>query len=151
MEMGLTLLAQFGLSQKYWVDSFFTAIFLINRLPSPTLKNESPFSKIFKKSPDYTNLKTFGCLCYPLLRPYTNHKLSFRSKSCIFIGYGGNQRGYKCLDPKTHKVGQLGRVLLHHHHPRVSPKHKMTPTLDPEYSEMLNTPAPLVTLMFTPA
>jgi hypothetical protein len=104
MEMGLTLLAQSGLSPKHWVDSFMTAVFLINRLPSPVLKNESPFSKLFKKSPDYTILKTFGCLCYPLLRPYANHKLSFRSKPCIFIGYGGNQRGYRCLDPQTHKV-----------------------------------------------
>jgi transposase InsO family protein len=74
MEMRLTLLAQSGLSPKYWVDSFLTAIFLINRLPSPILKNESPFSKLFKKSPDYTNLKAFGCLCYSLLRPYDNHK-----------------------------------------------------------------------------
>ena len=90
MEMRLTLLAQSSLSPIYWVDSFLTAIFLINRLPSPILKNESPFSKLFKKSPDYTNLKAFGCLCYPLLRPYANHKLSFRSKPCIFIGYDGN-------------------------------------------------------------
>jgi hypothetical protein len=104
MEMGLTLLAQSGLSPKYWVDSFLTAIFLINRLPSPILKNESPFSKLFKKSLDCTNLKAFGCLCYHLLRPYANHKLSFRSKPCIFLGYGGNQCGYRCLDPKTHKV-----------------------------------------------
>jgi hypothetical protein len=64
----------------------------------------TPFSKLFKKSPDYTNLRTFGCLCYHLLRPYTTHKLSFRSKPCIFIGYGGNQCGYRCLDPQTHKV-----------------------------------------------
>jgi hypothetical protein len=104
IEMGLTLLSQSGLSPKHWFDAFLTAIFLINRLPSPVLKNESPFSKLFKKSPDYTNLRTFGCLCYHLLRPYTTHKLSFRSKPCIFIGYGGNQCGYRCLDPQTHKA-----------------------------------------------
>lgn len=57
-----------------------------------------------KREPDYTSLRAFGCLCYPLLCPYANHKLSFRSKPCIFIGYGGNQKGYRCLDPTTHKV-----------------------------------------------
>jgi len=57
-----------------------------------------------KREPDYTLLRTFGCLCYPLLRLYANHKLSFRSKPCIFIGYGGNQKGYRCLDPITNKI-----------------------------------------------
>jgi transposase InsO family protein len=104
MEMGLTLLAQSGLLPKHWVDSFLTSIFLINRLPSIAINNETPFSKLFKKHPDYTFLRAFGCLCYPLLHPYAHHKLSFRSKPCIFIGYGANQRGYRCLDPQSHKV-----------------------------------------------
>jgi hypothetical protein len=94
LEMGLTLLAQSGLPPKYWVDSFFTSIFLINRLPSPVIHNKSPCSKLFKKQPDYTFLRAFGCLCYPLLQPYAHNKLSFRSKPCIFLGYGSNQRGY---------------------------------------------------------
>jgi len=38
MEMGLTLLAQSGLSPKYWVDAFLTSIYLINWLPSPVLQ-----------------------------------------------------------------------------------------------------------------
>jgi len=111
LEVGLTLLAQSGLSSKYWVDSFLTAIFLINRLPSPVLQHDSPFSKLMKRAPNYTILRTFGCLCYPLLRPYANHKLSFRSKPCIFIGYGGNQKGYRCPDPTTNKV-YLSRSVI---------------------------------------
>jgi hypothetical protein len=87
---------------------------LINRLPSPALQNDSPFSKLFnnKKNPNYASLRAFGYLCYPLLRPYANHKLSFRSKPCILIGYGANQRGYQCLDPKTHKVCLSKNVIF---------------------------------------
>jgi hypothetical protein len=104
MEMGLTLLAQAGLSPKYWVGSFLTSIYLINRLPTPVLKNQSPFSKLFNRSPDYTILRTFGCLCFPLLWPYANHKLPFRSKPCILLGYAANQKGYCCLEPQSHKI-----------------------------------------------
>jgi transposase InsO family protein len=104
MEMGLTLLAQAGLSPKYWVDSFLTSTYLINRLPTPVLKNQSPFSKLFNRAPDYTSLRSFGCLCFPLLRPYANHKLSFRSKPCILLGYAANQKGYRCLEPQSHKI-----------------------------------------------
>jgi len=104
VEVGLTLLAQSGLFPKFWVDSFLTAIYLINRLPTHVLQQESPFSKLMKRELDYTFLRSFCCFCYPFLRPYANHKLSFRSKPCIFIGYGVNQKGYRCLDPNTNKV-----------------------------------------------
>jgi hypothetical protein len=104
VELGLTLLAQLGLPSKHWVDSFLTSVYLINRLPTPVLKNASPFSKLFGTPPKYSALKSFGCLCFPLLRPYTTHKLSFRSKPCIFIGYCASQRGYRCFDPQSQKI-----------------------------------------------
>jgi hypothetical protein len=104
VETGLTLLAQSGLSNRFWVDSFLTATYLINRLPTHVLNHESPYSKIFGKIPDYSLMRVFGSLCYPLLRPYVKHKLSFRSKPCIFVGYCANQRGYRCLDPQTQNL-----------------------------------------------
>ena len=64
----------------------------------------SPYFKLFQKEPDYSNLRIFGCACYPLLRPYASHKLSFWSKQCIFIGYSLNQRGYRCLDPISKRI-----------------------------------------------
>jgi len=102
--MGLTFLAQSGLSTKFWVESFLTSIYLINRLPKKVLNNESPYSNLFGKQPDYSFLKVFGSLCYPLFWPYGKHKLSFCSKPCIFLGYCINQRGYRCFDPQSHKV-----------------------------------------------
>jgi hypothetical protein len=104
LETGLTLPAQSGLPPKYWVDAFLTFFFLINRLPSPVINNDSPFFKLFHKALNYTLLQTFSCLCYPLLCPYAAHKLTFRSKPCMFLGYGANQRGYRCLEPNSQKV-----------------------------------------------
>lgn len=84
LETGLTLLVHSRLSNKCWVDSFLTVVFVINRLPTPTLQNMSPYSKLYSKAPDYQRLRVFGCLCYPLLRPYNAHKLEYRSKPCDF-------------------------------------------------------------------
>lgn len=108
-EMGLTLLADSGLSQKYWVDAFQTAIFLINRLPTKVLNNQTPYFKLFQRHPNYLEFKIFGCACFPLLRPYQPHKLSLKSKTCIFLGYSNNQLGYRCLDFST------GRVYISRH------------------------------------
>jgi hypothetical protein len=104
VESGLTLLAQSKLPLPYWVNAFNIAFYLINRLPTLVLKNQSPYVKLLQKNPDYSLFKVFGCACYPLLRPYNNHKLIYRSKKCIFLGYCTNYRGYRCYDPISKKT-----------------------------------------------
>jgi histone deacetylase 1/2 len=68
--------------------------------------NATPLERLFgdNAKPNYTMLKSFGCACWPLLRPYNTHKLSFRSKECVFIGYNNHHKGYKCLDVDTGRV-----------------------------------------------
>jgi hypothetical protein len=57
---------------------------------------------LFNTPPDYTSLRVFGYKCFPLLRPYTAHKLEFRSKPCFFLGY--SHAGYRCLDITSDRV-----------------------------------------------
>jgi len=104
VETGLTLLAQSKLSLKHWVDACNTTVYLINRLPTLVLKHQSPYVKLLQKNPNYSLLKVFGCACYPLLRPYNNHKLMYRSKKCLFLGYCSNYRGYRCYNPISTKT-----------------------------------------------
>lgn len=79
-------------------------MFLINRLPSKVINNDTPFFRLFGHEPDYTSLRTFGCACWSHLRPYNTKKLEFRSKQCVFLGYSNQHKGFKCLDPKTGRV-----------------------------------------------
>ncbi|GMI81878.1 hypothetical protein HRI_001857100 [Hibiscus trionum] len=108
VELGLTLMAQSGVPFKFWSDSFYTAVYLINRLPSKTLGGCSPYEKMFKKEPNYNFMRIFGCQCYPLTRPYNQNKLQFRSKPCLFLGYSSTQHGYKCLDAE-------GKLIVSRH------------------------------------
>lgn len=103
IEIGLSLLSHSHLPLKFWSLAFSTT-YLINRLITPTLSDKSPFHCLFFKPPNYLKLKCFGCLCYPWLRPYAQHKLDTRSLPCIFIGYSATQSAYYCLDPTTHKI-----------------------------------------------
>ena len=86
VETGLTLLAQATMPIKFWDEAFRTAVFLINRLPTPLLHMATPLETLFHIKPSYTQLKVFDCECFPNTRPYNNHKLDFRSKPCIFLG-----------------------------------------------------------------
>jgi len=98
VETGLTLLAHAKLPLHFWDQAFVTATYLINRMPSATLANKSPFFLLNLKFPDYKFLRSFGCACYLFIRPYNSHKLDFHSKECIFLGYSSSHKGYKCLD-----------------------------------------------------
>jgi hypothetical protein len=68
----LTLLADSHLPKTFWDEACLTFCYLINRLPTPLLKNQSPFQKLFKCTPDCTFLKIFGCACFPSLRLYNS-------------------------------------------------------------------------------
>ncbi|KAJ0039048.1 hypothetical protein Pint_22927 [Pistacia integerrima] len=112
VETGLTLLHQASIPLSFWPTAFLTAIYLINRFPTPLLSHISPFEKLFSISPNYTKLRVFGCLCYPWLKPYTKHKLQPRSKPCIFLGYSIAHNAYKCFDPDTAKFFISRHVLF---------------------------------------
>jgi len=87
VDTGLSLLTHASLPCIFWSYAFAMAVYLISRMSTTTLQNLSPYAVIFQHSPNYEKLRSFGCLCYPWLRPYTAHKLDPQSKPCIFLGY----------------------------------------------------------------
>ncbi|KAJ0024842.1 hypothetical protein Pint_07566 [Pistacia integerrima] len=93
-----------SLPLSYWTYALATAVYLINRVPTPTLNLFSPYEFFFRTTPNYSKLKIFGCLCYPWCRPYATNKLDNRSKLCIFLGYSLTQSAYYCLDPSISKI-----------------------------------------------
>ncbi|CAN1263351.1 Retrovirus-related Pol polyprotein from transposon TNT 1-94 [Linum perenne] len=111
-EMGRTLLHQAKLPMKYWSYAFKTAVYLINRLPTTTLEgNDTPYHYLFGVDPDYSLLKTFGCLCFPWLRPYAANKLDVKSSPSVFLGYSVQHKGYFCLNLNSMKI-QVSRHVI---------------------------------------
>lgn len=89
---------------KFWDEAFATAVYLINRLPSKVIDNETPYARLLKQQLDYTFLRVFGCTYWPNLRPHNTKKLQFWSKRCVFLGYSSHHKGFKCLDPSEGRV-----------------------------------------------
>lgn len=104
VETGLTLLTKSSMPKIYWPYAFATAVYLINRLPTPVISLSSPYHQLFGNPPNYDKLCVFDCLCFPWLRPYTSNKLEDRSKLCVFIGYSLTESAYHCLDMPTGRI-----------------------------------------------
>jgi histone deacetylase 1/2 len=113
VETGLTLLGQCSAPLRFWNYAFESSVYLINRMPTLVLQNQSPFECLFNHTPDYDFLRTFRCLCFSFLHPYHAHKLDFRSSPCVFIGYSSSHLGYRCLDLASQHIYISCHVRFH--------------------------------------
>ena len=52
----LALLAHSHLPNIFWEDAFLTAVYIINRLPTPILQHKSPYEMVNNSKPDFNFL-----------------------------------------------------------------------------------------------
>lgn len=57
-----TLLFQAHIPPQYWVEALHMASHLLNITPSTSINNDTPFTKLFHKTPSYSHLRVFNCL-----------------------------------------------------------------------------------------
>lgn len=102
-----------GLPISYQEYAFNCTVHLINRIPLKNIQSKSPFELLNAKNLSYAYLKTFGCLCFPYIRPYSSTKLESHSIPRIFLGYLPNYKGYLCMGINSKRVYLSTPVMFH--------------------------------------
>ncbi|XP_060210224.1 uncharacterized protein LOC132637094 [Lycium barbarum] len=87
LETARALLFQSKLPIKYWGECILTATYLVNRFPSSSLSNKSPYEVLHGVSPTYHHLRSFGCLAYATVPILHRDKFQSRVIPSIFIIY----------------------------------------------------------------
>jgi hypothetical protein len=77
LNVGRALLYQSKLPKTYWSYAILHATFIINRVTTPLLHNQSPYQKLHHTIPDLHSFKVFGCLCYATTLQQNRTKLDF--------------------------------------------------------------------------
>lgn len=72
----------------------------------------SPYQVLFGQNPEIYNLKIFGAVVYPLLRPFNANKLQPRAIQCVFMGFATGYKGVICYDIKSRKF-IVSRHVVH--------------------------------------
>lgn len=99
---------------QYWSESVLTDTSIINKTPSLILQHRSPFELLSDKSPNYSALRIFGCLCYASNVPSLRNKFLPLASQCVFLGYLTIYEGYKLLDLTSHKSFISGDVISYY-------------------------------------
>ena len=86
LETARALLFQSKLPTKYWGECILTATYIINRLPSTYLHNKCPFTILYNQEPQYSHMRSFGCLCFPTTHKHQRTKFEPRATPHVFLG-----------------------------------------------------------------
>lgn len=113
MEVARSMMFHTNFPKKLWGDAVVTACYLINRIPTKILHDQSPFEVLTNTKPSIDHLRVFGCVCFVLVPGENRNKLDAKSTKGMLIGYSTTQKGYKCLVPETGKmlVSREGKFL----------------------------------------
>lgn len=98
-------------------ETVLTVVHVINRISSSVTSGLFPFEQLYNSIPDYSSLKVFGSICFVLRPRVERSKLPSRSTICVFLGYGDDQKGYRCYDPGARKLYVSLHVIFLKHIP----------------------------------
>ncbi|GKU87230.1 hypothetical protein SLEP1_g1668 [Rubroshorea leprosula] len=109
------LLISSSCPKRFWGEAALIAAYLINRIPSSILNNQSSYERLHVILPAYNLLKVFGCACFVLFPPHEHNKLEPRAQLCYFLGYGITQKRYRCWDHASQKLRVSRHVVFWEH------------------------------------
>ena len=73
-----------SLPLHFWTEAISTSTYLINIQPSAALQGGIPLEHLSDRSPDYSMLRLFGCVCSVLLAPVNAPNLLLSLSSVYF-------------------------------------------------------------------
>eukprot|EP01018_Ginkgo_biloba_P027384 Gb_35302 [translate_table: standard] len=103
-EMARSMIKAKGLSNEYWAEAVGTAIYLLNRSPTKSVRDKSPQEAWSNEKPNVEHLRVFGCVAYAHVPKQKRTKWDDRGEKCIFIGYSDQSKAYKLYNPITKEM-----------------------------------------------
>ena len=98
-----------GMPKEFWAEEIHTATYAHSRSPTSSLKEVTPFERLFGWKPDVSNLRVFGCIAFKHIPDAKRSKLDKKSFKCVFVGYFV---GYKLYDLEKKYVVRSRSIIF---------------------------------------
>ena len=79
-EMARSMIHGAGLSDIYWAEAVLTAVIIRNRSPKKAVQRMTPYECFYRKKPDVSNFKVFGCTAYAHISKEKRRKWDVKSE-----------------------------------------------------------------------
>ena len=109
---------------SFWNYAVAAYVYVWNRLPTAPLPNTTPYAEWYKKQPDVSNLRVWGCAAYVYIQRDKRKSLQSHMQKCVFVGYPVGYKGWQFYNPVTKKFIISERAVFDERHfPGLSSKH----------------------------
>ncbi|CAH9122363.1 unnamed protein product [Cuscuta epithymum] len=89
------MLIQSKLPHFMWAEAINTACFTQNRTSIHKRFNKTPYEILFKRTPDISFFRVFGCKCFVLNDRNERSKMDPKAIEGVFIGYSTQSKAYR--------------------------------------------------------
>ncbi|GAA5936882.1 hypothetical protein JCM1841_005335 [Sporobolomyces salmonicolor] len=97
------MLLQAGADKSLWAEALLAFVFVKNRSPHATLNSKVPLTVWHGRPVRVDMLRVWGCRAWHTLSR-TKSKLDARAVPLVFVGYDGDTRAYRLLDPESQRI-----------------------------------------------
>lgn len=104
VEAARTMIHAKNLPIKLWAEATNTAVYLLNRTGTSSVKGITPYELWFSKEPEINHLKVFGSKVFSHIPKEKRQKWDRKAEEGIFVGYCDNTKGFRIWHPEANKV-----------------------------------------------
>lgn len=102
-ESAKCMLLDANLDNRFWGEAVLTATYLQNRMTSRSI-DKTPVELFLGSKPDLKHLRVFGSKVFSLIPKQKRKKWDDKAEEGVLVGYDGDTKGYRILNPKTARI-----------------------------------------------
>ena len=112
VEMARSMLKGTELPNSLWVEAVHTTVYILNKSPTKSVRNRTPYEAWSGRKPEVSHLKVFGCPAYSLNKAPNKDKFDHKGEKLLFVGYNNESKGYRLLNPVNNKLTVARDVIF---------------------------------------
>nr|CAD39343.2 OSJNBa0094O15.12 [Oryza sativa Japonica Group] len=110
IEMAMTMLDEYGVSDSFWAEAINTACHATNWLYLHRLMKKTFYERIIGRKPNVAYFRVFGCKCYIYQKGVRLTKFESRCDEGFLLGYASNSKAYRVYNKNKGIVEETADV-----------------------------------------